>query len=82
MIMWTVKWPAKGSTRVLEHTLRMHIYDILFEHTAKSTTCPRNSLVRSLSLWQDLQREEAKYEIYHIHNDDSGSFFSLIQLFS
>ena len=63
-------------TYVPEHSLRMRIYDILFEHIAKSINCPRNSLVRSLSLSQDLQEQEAKYRIYYLRDNDSGSTFS------
>ena len=54
-------------TYVLEHSLRMRIYDILFEHIAES----KNSLACSLSLSPDLRRQEAKYRIYCLRDDDS-----------
>ena len=63
-------------TYVLEHSLCMHIYDILFEHIAESINSPKKSLACSLSLSQYLRRQEVKYRIYCLHDDDSGSISS------
>ena len=36
---------------------------------------PRNSLVCSPSLSQDLRKQDVKYRICYLHDDDSGGIF-------
>ena len=57
----------------------MRIYYILFEHMGQIGNLInrlKNLSVCSPCLWQDLARQEAKYRIYYLHNDDSGGIES------
>ena len=63
--------------KMLQSSIMTHVH-LLYPVRAHDLTnqLAQNLLVCSPSLSQNVRRQEAKYRIYYLRNNDSGSIFS------